>query len=91
MILIHGWPLFNEIWEYKIENLVANNYRVIAYDRRGFGKSSQPWNDYDYDTPINHLKSIIDQLQLKNITLVDFSMGGGEVVRYFNRNAGANV
>jgi len=71
--------------------LVANNYRVIAYDRRGFGKSSQPWNDYDYDTPINHLKSIIDQLQLKNITLVDFSMGGGEVVRYFNRNAGANV
>ena len=61
--------------------MAANNYRVIAYDRRGFEKSSQPWNDYDYDTPINHLKSIIDQLELKNRTLVGFSMGAGEVVR----------
>lgn len=91
VILIHGWPLSNEIWEYQIENLVANNYRVITYDRRGFGKSSQPWNGYDYDTLTDDLKSIIDQLELKNITLVGFSMGGGEVVRYFSRYAGANV
>lgn len=91
VILIHGWPLSNEMWEYQIENLVANNYRVIAYDRRGFGKSSQPWNGYDYDTLTDDLKAIIDQLELTNITLVGFSMGGGEVVRYFSRHAGANV
>ena len=91
VILIHGWPLSNEMWEYQIEDLVANNYRVIAYDRRGFGKSSQPWNGYDYDTLTDDLKAIIDQLQLENITLVGFSMGGGEVVRYFSRHAGKNV
>jgi non-heme chloroperoxidase len=91
VILIHGWPLSNEMWEYQIENLVANNYRVITYDRRGFGKSSQPWNGYEYDTLTDDLKAIIDQLQLKNITLVGFSMGGGEVVRYFSRHAGQNV
>ncbi len=91
VILIHGWPLSNEMWEYQIENLVANNYRVITYDRRGFGKSSQPWNGYDYDTLTDDLKAIIDQLELTNITLVGFSMGGGEVVRYFSRHAGQNV
>jgi pimeloyl-ACP methyl ester carboxylesterase len=91
VILIHGWPMSNEMWEYQIENLVANNYRVIAYDRRGFGKSSQPWNGYDYDTLTDDLKSIMDQLLLKNVTLVGFSMGGGEVVRYFSRYAGQNV
>ncbi|WP_310556408.1 alpha/beta hydrolase [Flavobacterium sp.] len=91
VILIHGWPLSNEMWEYQIENLVANNYRVITYDRRGFGKSSQPWNGYDYDTLTDDLKSIIDQMELTNITLVGFSMGGGEVVRYFSRYAGQNV
>lgn len=91
VVLIHGWPLSNEMWEYQIENLVANNYRVITYDRRGFGKSSQPWNGYDYDTLTDDLKAIIDQLELTNITLVGFSMGGGEVVRYFSRHAGQNV
>lgn len=91
VILIHGWPLSNEMWEYQIENLVANNFRVIAYDRRGFGKSSQPWNGYDFDTLTDDLKAIIDQLELTNITLVGFSMGGGEVVRYFSRYAGKNV
>ena len=91
VILIRGWPLSNEMWEYQIENLVANNYRVITYDRRGFGKSCQPWNGYDYDTLTDDLKAIIDILELKNITLVGFSMGGGEVVRYFSRHAGHNV
>ena len=91
VILIHGWPLSNEMWEYQIENLVANNFRVIAYDRRGFGKSSQPWSGYDFDTLTDDLKAIIDQLELTNITLVGFSMGGGEVVRYFSRHGGQNV
>lgn len=91
VILIHGWPLSNEMWEYQIEFLVQNNYRVIAYDRRGFGKSSQPWDGYDYDTLADDLSEIIEQLQLENVTLVGFSMGGGEVVRYFSRHQGKNV
>ncbi|MFV5695677.1 alpha/beta fold hydrolase [Flavobacterium sp. LB3P122] len=91
VILIHGWPLSNEMWEYQIDTLVQNNFRVIAYDRRGFGKSSQPWNGYDYDTLSDDLKAIIDQLDLKEATLVGFSMGGGEVVRYFSRHGGKGV
>ncbi|KUJ61923.1 arylesterase [Flavobacteriaceae bacterium CRH] len=91
VILIHGWPLSNEMWEYQIDFLVQNNYRVIAYDRRGFGKSSQPWEGYDYDTLTEDLKDIIDQLHLEDATLVGFSMGGGEVVRYFSRHGGKGV
>ncbi|MRX67483.1 Pimeloyl-ACP methyl ester carboxylesterase [Flavobacterium resistens] len=91
VILIHGWPLSNEMWEYQIEFLVQNNYRVIAYDRRGFGKSSQPWEGYDYDTLTDDLSEIIEQLQLEDLTLVGFSMGGGEVVRYFSRYQGKGV
>lgn len=91
VILIHGWPLSNEMWEYQIDFLVQNNYRVIAYDRRGFGKSSKPWDGYDYDTLADDLKEIIEQLQLENTTLVGFSMGGGEVVRYFSRHGGKGV
>jgi pimeloyl-ACP methyl ester carboxylesterase len=91
VILIHGWPLSNEMWEYQIDFLVKNNYRVIAYDRRGFGKSSQPWDGYDYDTLSDDLSEIIEQLELENVTLVGFSMGGGEVVRYFSRYQGKGV
>jgi pimeloyl-ACP methyl ester carboxylesterase len=91
VILIHGWPLSNEMWEYQIDFLVQNNYRVIAYDRRGFGKSSQPWNGYDYDSLTDDLNEIIEQLELEDATLVGFSMGGGEVVRYFSRHGGKRV
>ncbi len=91
VILIHGWPLSNEMWEYQVETLVENNFRVITYDRRGFGKSSQPWNGYSYDSLTDDLKAIIDQLELTDVTLVGFSMGGGEVVRYFSRHGGKNV
>lgn len=91
VILIHGWPLSNEMWEYQIDFLVSNNYRVIAYDRRGFGKSSQPWDGYDYSTLSDDLKEIIEQLELEDATIVGFSMGGGEVVRYFSRHGGKKV
>ncbi len=91
VILISGWPLSNEMWEYQIAHLVENDFRVIAYDRRGFGKSSQPWAGYDYDTLTDDLQSIIEQLNLTDVTLVGFSMGGGEVVRYFSRYNGKNV
>jgi non-heme chloroperoxidase len=91
VILIHGWPLSNEMWEYQIASLVENNFRVIAYDRRGFGKSSQPWDSYSYDTLADDLHAIIEQLELKEVSLVGFSMGGGEVVRYFSRYGGKQV
>ena len=91
VILIHGWPLSNEMWEYQINTLVKNGNRVIAYDRRGFGKSSKPWDGYDYDTLTDDLKALIDELKLEDITLVGFSMGGGEVVRYFSRHGGKGV
>lgn len=91
IILLSGWPLGGEMWEYQINDLVNAGYRVITYDRRGFGKSSQPWDGYNYDTLTDDLKSLIDTLKLQNITLVGFSMGGGEVVRYFSRYSGAGV
>jgi len=91
VILIHGWPLSSAMWEYQLTDLVNNGHRVISYDRRGFGKSSQPWDGYNYDTLADDLKKLIDDLKLVDITLVGFSMGGGEVVRYFSRHGGKNV
>ena len=91
IVLIHGWPLSGDMWEYQLNSLVNSGHRVITYDRRGFGKSSRPWDGYDYDTLADDLKMIIDKLQLKDITLAGFSMGGGEVVRYFSRYGGQNV
>jgi len=82
VVLIHGWPLSKAMWEYQIEFLVQAGYRVIAYDRRGFGESSKPWNGYDYDTLAKDLKDLIETLRLKDVILVGFSMGGGEVARY---------
>ncbi|WP_192349339.1 alpha/beta fold hydrolase [Algoriphagus sp. Y33] len=83
VILIHGWPLSHQSWEGQIRTLVEEGFRVVAYDRRGFGNSSQPWGDYDYTTLAGDLNELILQLDLKEVTLVGFSMGGGEVVRYF--------
>jgi pimeloyl-ACP methyl ester carboxylesterase len=91
VIFIHGWPLSHEMWEYQLTELPKHGLRCIAYDRRGFGKSDKPWNGYDYDTLADDLKAVIDQLNLQNVTLVGFSMGGGEVVRYFSRHGGARV
>ncbi|WP_145142527.1 alpha/beta fold hydrolase [Paenibacillus sp. Y412MC10] len=82
VILIHGWPLSGRSWENQVPALINAGYRVITYDRRGFGQSSQPWNGYDYDTFAADLHRLIEQLDLKDVTLVGFSMGGGEVARY---------
>lgn len=84
VVLIHGWPLSREMWEYQIDDLVGAGFRVIKYDRRGFGKSSKPWNGYDYDSLTHDLHAIMEQLDLRHATLVGFSMGGGEVVRYLS-------
>lgn len=82
VILIHGWPLSHQSWESQLRILVEEGFRVIAYDRRGFGKSSQPWGDYDYTTLAGDLHELILHLDLQDVTLIGFSMGGGEVVRY---------
>ena len=91
VVLIHGWPLSAASWEYQLAELPLHNVRVIAYDRRGFGHSSKPWNGYDYDTLADDLKALLDELDLQNVTLVGFSMGGGEVARYMSRHRGARV
>lgn len=85
VVLIHGWPLSKDMWEYQLEDLVNAGLRVIKYDRRGFGKSSKPWDGYDYDTLTEDLHAVIEQLDLRDAVLVGFSMGGGEAVRYINR------
>lgn len=91
VVLIHGWPLHSDMWEYRSVFLASHGLRVIAYDRRGFGRSSQPWNGYDYDTLFDDLKAVMDRLDLKDATLVGFSMGGGEVARYLGRHGSDRV
>jgi pimeloyl-ACP methyl ester carboxylesterase len=83
VILIHGWPLSHRAWEPQVEEIVNAGYRCIAYDRRGFGISSAPWNSYDYSALASDLRELITQLDLQDCVIVGFSMGGGEVVRYF--------
>jgi non-heme chloroperoxidase len=85
VVLIHGWPLSGRSWEYQVPALVEAGYRVITYDRRGFGKSSQPWEGYEYDTLTSDLHQLLEHLELQNVTLVGFSMGGGEVARYIGK------
>lgn len=82
VVLIHGWPLSGRSWEAQVPALIAAGHRVITYDRRGFGWSSQPWLGYDYDTFAADLNGLMTHLDLKDATLVGFSMGGGEVARY---------
>lgn len=91
VVFIHGWPLDHQMWEYQTSVLPNFGFRCIAYDRRGFGKSDKPWEGYDYNTLADDLKALLDQLDLQNVTLVGFSMGGGEIVRYFSRHAGKRV
>ncbi len=91
VVLIHGWPLDSDMWEYQSVFLASQGLRVVAYDRRGFGRSGQPWNGYDYDTLADDLKTLLDTLDLNDVTLVGFSMGGGEVARYMGRHGGARV
>ena len=84
VVLIHGWPLSGRAWEAQVPALVDAGYRVVTYDRRGFGQSSQPSDGYDYDTFAADLDGLLTQLDLTDATLVGFSMGGGEVVRYLS-------
>jgi non-heme chloroperoxidase len=82
IILIHGWPVSSASWEKQVTVLLDAGYRVITYDRRGFGFSSKTWSGYDYDTLAEDLHKLILKLDLRDATIVGFSMGGGEVARY---------
>lgn len=91
VVLIHGYPLSSASWEKQIPVLLDAGYRVIAYDRRGFGKSSQPTTGYNYDTFAEDLHKLVTHLRLKHFALVGFSMGGGEVARYIGKYGSKDV
>ena len=91
VILMHGWPLSADSWDDQAMALADAGYRAIAYDRRGFGRSSQPWSGYDYDTLSDDLAAVIEQTGAQDAVLVGFSMGGGEVARYMSRHGGKSV
>jgi non-heme chloroperoxidase len=91
VVFSHGWPLTADAWDAQMLFLGENGYRVIAHDRRGHGRSSQPWNGNDMDTYADDLAALIETLDLKNITLVGHSTGGGEVARYIGRHGGKRV
>jgi non-heme chloroperoxidase len=86
VVLIHGWPLSAQAWEPQVSVLHAAGYRVVAYDRRGFGRSDKPESGYGYNALADDLQRVMDQCGLQDVTLVGFSMGGGEVARYIARH-----
>jgi non-heme chloroperoxidase len=91
VVLIHGYPLSGASWEKQTAVLLAAGHRVITYDRRGFGKSSQPTIGYNYDTFADDLHKVVTKLDLRDFALVGFSMGGGEVARYIGKFGSTNV
>jgi len=91
VVFSHGWPLSADSWEAQMLFLAANGYRCIAHDRRGHGRSSQPWNGNDMDTFADDLAELVEALNLKAAVLIGFSMGGGEVARYIGRHGTKRV
>lgn len=91
VVLIHGYPLSGASWEKQVAALLAVGHRVITYDRRGFGKSSQPTTGYNYDTFAADLRKLVAHLELRKFALVGFSMGGGEVARYIGKYGAKGV
>lgn len=94
IFFIHGWPLNHNMWEYLVEYLIEFNYRCVTLDLRGYGNSDRPSTGYDYDTMAEDIKSVIDALQLNNITMVGYGMGGAISLRYvskYNAHAVSNL
>ena len=91
VLFSHGWPLDADMWDSQMNFLAERGYRAIAFDRRGFGRSDQPWEGYNYDTFASDINDLITHLDLQDITLVGFSMGGGDVTRYIGKYGTARV
>lgn len=91
VILLHGWPLSADSWDDQALAIAGAGFRAIAYDRRGFGRSDQPWDGYNYDTLADDLAAVVEETGATDATIVGFSMGGGEVARYMSRHGGKNV
>ncbi|WP_437615636.1 alpha/beta fold hydrolase [Erwinia sp. V71] len=91
VLFSHGWPLDADMWDSQMNFLAERGYRVIAFDRRGFGRSDQPWEGYNYDTFASDINDLINHLDLRDVTLVGFSMGGGDVTRYMGKYGSERV
>jgi pimeloyl-ACP methyl ester carboxylesterase len=91
MVFIHGWALGADMWEYQTTALATEGVRCIAYDKRGCGRSSQPWDGYDYDTFAADLAALLEQLDLRDVTVVAHSMAGGDVARYLSRHGADRI
>src|SRR5207245_571174 len=91
VVLIHGYPLSGRAWDKQVPVLLEEGHRVITYDRRGFGRSSQPTTGYDYDTFADDLRKLLETLDLRDVTLVGHSMGTGEVTRYLGRSGSGRI
>jgi pimeloyl-ACP methyl ester carboxylesterase len=91
VVFSHGWPLNADMWENQMMFLASEGFRVVAPDRRGFGRSDQPWEGYDHDTFSEDLSQLIEALDLKDITLAGYAMGGGEIARYVGRHGTSRV
>src|SRR5450631_1660200 len=91
IVFSHGWPLSADAFEDQMFFLASRGYRCIAHDRRGHGRSSQPWNGYEYDTFADDLAALVNQLDLKDAVHVGHSVGGGEVARYIGRHGSRHV
>jgi non-heme chloroperoxidase len=85
LVFIHGWPLSGAMWEYQIVPLTRAGFRCVTFDRRGFGRSGKPYSGFDYDSLGQDLAELIEHLDLKDVTLIGFSMGGGEVMEYLTK------
>src|SRR5262245_1648057 len=91
VVFSHGWPLCSDSWEAQMMFVASHGYRAIAHDRRGHGRSGQPWNGNEMDTYADDLAALMDKLDLKQAVLVGFSTGGGEVARYIGRQGTKRV
>ena len=91
VLFSHGWPLHSDSWEAQMMHVASNGFRAVAHDRRGHGRSSQPWHGNEMDTYADDLAELIEALDLRDLTLIGFSTGGGEVARYVGRHGTARV
>ena len=91
VVFSHGWPFNADMWDDLANELAERGFRVVSYDRRGFGRSAQPWNGYDFDMLADDLSAILNKRDLTSVTLVGYSMGGGDIVRYLSRHGSKRI